>query len=361
MIDTYIIQEAVKMAKVFNSVTDAFGLTDSKAPARYAEQGRRTAKSITDTGALEAKRIAAAVPEYTFGYGDSVLSDDGAIIDPEIIRLKEEGRGFSENTLKNIQDARKDVVGNRNDFISRRTSGLRSDITKGGKALESRLNKTGVTGEFATQSKENYVTTAAQKLATGQLLASNELFGLEGDFDKLEGGAVAVLKGLNSNDFAQKMQAAGMGDDLVRSLTQIQQRKAEEYTRKYLAEAGEASAESGSRAQESAQEKASTQSLIGNIALGAAMFFSSRSFKHSMEPVDNQEILDSMMELDVELWKYNGEDETHIGCYAEDFNEHFGEKGAKEIKVVDIVGVLMASIQAQQKQIDRLTEKLSDP
>ena len=160
------------------------------------------------------------------------------------------------------------------------------------------------------------------------------LFALEGNYDQVEGGLIGAINSLDMVDFANKMQQQGMSDELVKNLTNIQ--------------LGKAGAE--------AQEDASKVNDIGNVIMGIAMF-SSRTFKHSMTPLDNQEILDSMMELDVEKWKYNGEDQEHIGCYAEDFNERFGNPEEKTISVIDIVGVLMASIQAQQKQIEELKEK----
>jgi len=275
------------------------------------------------------------IPQKTFTFGGSTLTNQAVTIDPKIAALQAEGRGMAESTLSGIQGARTDVVGDRETFIERRGQGLRERIEQQKTSLGERLEKTGVVGEFGKQSQESFVASANQKIAQGEKMSMDELIGLEGNFDRVEGGAISVINSLDMNEFAQQMQAQGMSDALVKSLTQIQ-----------LGKAGT-----------EAQKQARKQSDIGNLIMAGALFFSSRTFKNSMEPLDNQQILDSMMELDVEKWKYNGENAEHIGCYAEDFNERFGVEGDKTISVVDIIGVLMASIQAQQKQIEELRSK----
>lgn len=280
-----------------------------------------------------AEETARNIPQKTFKFGGSTLKNTGVTIDPKITALREEGRDMAETSLTGLQGAREDVVGDRNTFIERRTADLKQGLRQQGKALDTRLEKTGIEGEFARQSKETFAATANQKIAQGEKISADELFNLEGNFDQIEGGLIGAINSLDMVDFANKMQAQGMSDELVKNLKNIQ-----------LGKAGT-----------EAQEDANTQTDIGNLVMSIGMFMgSSRTFKHSMVPLDNQKILDSMMELPVEQWKYNDENTTHIGCYAEDFNEKFGDPEDKTISVIDIIGVLMASIQAQQAQIDEL-------
>lgn len=266
--------------------------------------------------------------------GRSTLTPEGVTIDPALTAEKEKQSALAASNLRKVQESRKNVIGDRSTFVGRKTSGLRDSIARSKEQLSERLQKTGVTGEFGEQSKETLKANADQKLASGELLASNELASLEGNFDLMEGGAAELLNKIDINQFVQDMEARGLSQELKSKLLRIERGQ---------------DALSGAASQRKRER-------LGQVVMLASVF-SSRTFKYDMESLDNQQILDSMMELNVEKWKYNGEDESHIGCYAEDFNERFGIKDKKTIDVVDIIGVLMASIQAQQAQLEELKGK----
>lgn len=267
--------------------------------------------------------------------GRSTLTPEGVTIDPALTAEKEKQSALAASNLRKVQESRKNVIGDRSTFVGRKTSGLRDSIARSKEQLSERLQKTGVTGEFGEQSKETLKANADQKLASGELLASNELASLEGNFDLMEGGAAELLNKIDINQFVQDMEARGLSQELKSKLLRIERGQ---------------DALSGAASQRKRER-------LGQVVMLASVFSSSRTFKYDMESLDNQQILDAMMELDVEKWKYNGEDESHIGCYAEDFNERFGIKDKKTIDVVDIIGVLMASIQAQQAQLEELKGK----
>lgn len=271
----------------------------------------------------------------TFTYGNSTLSAARTKIDPAVTGLQAQSAGLATTGLSNIQQSRQDTIGDPNTFVERRTEGLRSGIATARENLEQRLGKTGVGGEFGRQSMESFQTSAQQKMASGQKLAMDEFNSLQGKFDIMEGGAAELIKNIDMNDFAQQMQARGLSQELQSKLTRIAQ----------------------GRDAISDQKSAQDKQMLGNMVMAFAMF-SSRTFKHEKEPIDNDEILQSLMGLEIETWKYIGDDDVHIGCYAEDFNEAFGLEEEKSIAIVDAIGVLMASVQAQQKHIEELQEKL---
>lgn len=97
--------------------------------------------------------------------------------------------------------------------------------------------------------------------------------------------------------------------------------------------------------------------LIGAAgAMGAAAItaMSSRAYKHGNRELDHDKVLALLNTIPVEAWKYKGDEATHIGTYAEDFNETFGLSGGDAIYLLDAVGVLMSAVQALTKKVEEL-------
>ena len=95
---------------------------------------------------------------------------------------------------------------------------------------------------------------------------------------------------------------------------------------------------------------------IGSIA-GMAMMASSKDSKDSKEPVDDEAILKKIKGLNVESWKYKGDDKRRIGPYAEDVNEKFGDGAAPDGEALDPVsmhGLTLSAIKALAKKIESL-------
>ena len=271
----------------------------------------------------------------TFTSGGSSIDEFGVTIDPTITANKERGLNMVGDSLSGLRESRQSALGSRQDFMKMRTDPLKQSSSNQRTNLQERQRKTGAGGEFGRQSVELFDTSAQQSLDQAEAGAFNEFESLSQSFDQSEGGLLRLQEAIGSADFAQQAQARGMSRDLLSQLVDI-----------HLTE-------EGIRTEKATARGAQTGAAVSIIG----KFFSSRTFKHDKQPLDNQQVLDSMMNLDVEKWKYNGEDVEHIGCYAEDFKEKFGVKGDKTISVVDIVGVLMASIQAQQEQINELKER----
>ena len=77
-------------------------------------------------------------------------------------------------------------------------------------------------------------------------------------------------------------------------------------------------------------------------AYGAYLAFtSSITFKDEIGPIT---VLDKLTTVPVNKWRYKGEQEIHIGPYAEDFNRAFGLGDKKYIYFIDFLGVLLGAV-----------------
>lgn len=95
-------------------------------------------------------------------------------------------------------------------------------------------------------------------------------------------------------------------------------------------------------------------SVMGALAL-AGVFASNSRFKENIEPVPEEDILDSIRSLPVKKWSYKGEAARHIGPMAEDFARTFGTGSTEDvIHFSDAVGTLMAGVQALARKVERL-------
>jgi hypothetical protein len=94
--------------------------------------------------------------------------------------------------------------------------------------------------------------------------------------------------------------------------------------------------------------------VISAVAPIALMALSSRDYKTKVGDVDTDQILEAVEKLPIDRWKYHGEDGTHIGTYAEDFNKAFDLDGGKAINLVDAVGVLMACVKSLSARVKEL-------
>lgn len=101
-------------------------------------------------------------------------------------------------------------------------------------------------------------------------------------------------------------------------------------------------------------------SVLGGIGsiLAKKGTWSSKELKDKISTPSTEEILQSVKDLELDIWKYKDTTEAHIGPYAEDFKEKFNVGTGKTINVIDAFGVLFASVQELAKQVERLQEKL---
>lgn len=102
-------------------------------------------------------------------------------------------------------------------------------------------------------------------------------------------------------------------------------------------------------AQAAQQKQSNTQ---GAAALGTmAMMMCDKNIKTDKAPIDYHDILDGFEKVNIERWKYIGENREHIGPYAQEFKEAFGVGSGMDISPIDAIGVLMA---ANKALIDRV-------
>lgn len=85
---------------------------------------------------------------------------------------------------------------------------------------------------------------------------------------------------------------------------------------------------------------------------------SSRELKKDIVALDESEALRAFAELSPVLFTYKESNESHVGFIAEDVPELVAMPGRKSLHPMDFVGVLTKVIQAQQRTIDSLTERL---
>jgi hypothetical protein len=87
---------------------------------------------------------------------------------------------------------------------------------------------------------------------------------------------------------------------------------------------------------------------------------SSREIKNGFMPVDKAEILQKLCALEITEWSYNEGDPQarHIGPMSQDFYNRFGlGSDDRSISTVDISGITIAAVQAQQEQIQSLEQE----
>ena len=93
---------------------------------------------------------------------------------------------------------------------------------------------------------------------------------------------------------------------------------------------------------------ASTESSnvqMAGQAIGLAISaFSHSSLKEAVVPVQEGEILDGLLALNINRWKYKGEEQTHVGPMAEEFQRIFGVGDGVTLQLVDVMGVALGAL-----------------
>lgn len=106
-------------------------------------------------------------------------------------------------------------------------------------------------------------------------------------------------------------------------------------------------------AQERAQKKANRNAMIAQgVGLVAALALSSESAKDKRGKATG--LLNRLKAVRVDRWNYKGEDQEHIGPYAEEFNETFGvgKEHPEMISLVDAMGVIMGSVKELNEKVE---------
>lgn len=109
--------------------------------------------------------------------------------------------------------------------------------------------------------------------------------------------------------------------------------------------------QSGDLAEWQAQQNQTQGNLSGLGSILGGMFCS-REYKENNRPAES--ILPRLNQLKVEAWNYIGDDQTHVGPYAEDFRDLFGLGDGKQIPIVDLFGVLILGMQELTRRVEAI-------
>lgn len=115
------------------------------------------------------------------------------------------------------------------------------------------------------------------------------------------------------------------------------------------------------------QQSADPYSQAIGLGLTAASIYSSEDYKENKRALDPEDALDAIVNMRVEGWQYKPEvaeaindNRSHIGPYAEEFNEKLGLEPSDRIQITDAIGALIASVQALEARDRPNSDYISD-
>lgn len=110
-------------------------------------------------------------------------------------------------------------------------------------------------------------------------------------------------------------------------------------------------AKKAAEAQADADKKGGFISTVGTVAGAALSFFSSEHVKHDLGHEEG--LLSKLNNVRVNRWQYKGDDKTHVGPFAEEFNREFGIDTDRPdtISVIDALGVTLGAVKELNKKI----------
>lgn len=100
-------------------------------------------------------------------------------------------------------------------------------------------------------------------------------------------------------------------------------------------------------------------SALGGIGSILSALPSSRKIKNKVKGTRSKSLLKKMAALKVDRWAYKGDDQEHIGPYAEDFTKAFKVGDGKSIDLISYLGVLTGSIKELAKHAIKEERKLA--
>lgn len=97
--------------------------------------------------------------------------------------------------------------------------------------------------------------------------------------------------------------------------------------------------------------------IMGAIGTGLGLFLSDENLKEDKEPIPDGEALGQVIDLPVESWRYKegvADEGSHVGTYAQDFQEVTGKGDGHTIPAQDAVGLTMRAVQDLNTKVDSL-------
>lgn len=105
--------------------------------------------------------------------------------------------------------------------------------------------------------------------------------------------------------------------------------------------------------------------MAGQLGAAYLQYGSSKKIKTNKQPIEDAEILEEIKTLPVEQWDYKkgeGDGGQHVGPYAEDVQQKFGNKAAPGGKAIDIIsmnGITLSAVKALAKKVDSMETQVS--
>lgn len=95
---------------------------------------------------------------------------------------------------------------------------------------------------------------------------------------------------------------------------------------------------------------------LGGAANVASAFktLSNSQLKEKVTSISTKDILENVASMSLDKWQYKNIPVSHLGPYADEFKELFGVGDGLTINMVDVCGVMLASIKELKKEIDLL-------
>lgn len=200
-------------------------------------------------------------------------------------------------------------------------------------------------------------------LGSGRVLKELQNFG-QNTLSQFYGDELSRLAGLVSQGSGAAQQTSQTSTNRGNALASLYSSLGENKANSYLA-GGNAmanaliAANQNYNVYETGRSSSSSGGGLGGlgsiIGAGAKIYAaSSKALKEDFRTLNTDQILKLVDNLDVEKWKYKDIDRDHIGPYAEQFSEFFGVGDGKTINMLDMMGVMMASIKELSKQVKTL-------
>jgi hypothetical protein len=106
---------------------------------------------------------------------------------------------------------------------------------------------------------------------------------------------------------------------------------------------------------QNASDDAGVAGMVGQgVGLALSAFaLSHSSLKEEVTAVGDGEILEGLRQLEINRWKYRGEDTVHVGPMAEDFHRIFGVGDGVTLQLVDVMGVALGALKELAHAADR--------
>ena len=124
---------------------------------------------------------------------------------------------------------------------------------------------------------------------------------------------------------------------------------------------GYGTAASAMNTQYSNQVQAAGQNpLLEAIGAGVGLYGaikSSKKFKDRNESLEGDDVLGKVRSMKVDRWGYKGDQQLHVGPYAEELHQKFGVGDGTTIGPTDVGGVALAAVKQLADKVDKIGQK----